>query len=374
MNQTKKKIAILGASYLQKSLVEKAIDMGLETHVFAWDNDEAVCKNIANFFYPISVLEKKEIYEVCKGVNIDAITTIATDICVPTISFVAEKLGLISNSYLTALNCTNKAKMREVFFENEVKSPKYIVKTNNDIVKINLNYPVIVKPTDRSGSRGVCKVNKETDLKKTINRGLLESIEKKVIIEEYVEGDEVSVEAISWKGQHFVLAITDKVTTGPPYFVELEHHQPSQLNKEIQEKITRNVLKALDALNVEYGASHSEFKITPSGDVFIIEVGARMGGDFIGSHLVELSTGYDYLKAVINISLGKFNMPVNLANNFAGVYFLSKETEYLMPYFLKDNLFVIEKKVTRKQLKNIVSSNERSGYIIYQGAKKINFN
>jgi hypothetical protein len=80
------------------------------------------------------------------------------------------------------------------------------------------------------------------------------------------------------------------------------------------------------------------------------------------------------LKAVINISLGKFNMPVNLANNFAGVYFLSKETEYLMPYFLKDNLFVIEKKVTRKQLKNIVSSNERSGYIIYQGAKKINFN
>ncbi len=91
-NNEMKKLAILGASYLQKPLIEKAKEMGIETHCFAWDNDLAVCKNISDFFYPISVLEKEQLLVKCKEIGIDGITTIATDICVPTIAFIAEKL------------------------------------------------------------------------------------------------------------------------------------------------------------------------------------------------------------------------------------------------------------------------------------------
>ena len=98
-----KKLAILGASYLQQPLVEKANAMGLETHCFAWDTNEAVCKEIAHFFYPISVLDKEQILEKCQEIQIQGITTIATDICIPTIAFVAQKMNLTSNSFHSSL-------------------------------------------------------------------------------------------------------------------------------------------------------------------------------------------------------------------------------------------------------------------------------
>jgi biotin carboxylase len=368
-----KKIAILGASYLQKPLFDKANSIGIETHCFAWDNEEAICKHHAHYFYPISVLDKELILQKCIEIGIDGITTIATDICIPTIAFVAEKMTLYSNSYRSSMLSTNKALMRKAFYENNVNSPKSRVASGCNVLEFaDFSFPLIVKPTDRSGSRGVTKVENNTELEAAIFRGLNESLEKKVVVEEFITGVEVSVETISWKGNHTILAITDKVTTGSPYFVELEHHQPSLLSDAIQENIIKETLKALNALNIEMGASHSEFKITDSGEVYAIEVGARMGGDFIGSHLVALSTGYDFLKGVIEIALGTFNPIEYVSKNHSGVYFLCKETEQLKPFFEMKNQFDVEKKITNATLKNITNSNERSGYLIYKNNVKVN--
>ena len=77
----------------------------------------------------------------------------------------------------------------------------------------------------------------------------------------------------------------------------------------IIEKIKIETLKTLSALDIQFGAAHSELKIDSNGNVYLIEVGARMGGDFIGSHLVESSTGYDFVKGVVEIALGKFKVP-----------------------------------------------------------------
>lgn len=368
-----KKIAILGASYLQKPLIEKANSLGIETHCFAWDNDEAVCKNIALFFYPISVLEKELILEKCIEIGIDGITTIATDICVPTICYVAEAMDLISNSFHSSILSTNKAEMRKAFTINTVCSPDSIAVSKFDEKQFNtFNFPLIVKPTDRSGSRGVTKVNSENELKIAVDKALEESLEKRVVIEEFIEGVEVSVESISWKGEHYILTITDKITTGKPYFVELEHHQPSHLSSDIQEKIKKETIIALNALQIKYGASHSEFKITNEGGVYIIEIGARMGGDFIGSHLVELSTGYDFLKAVIDVALNQFKKPLISHKNYSGVYFLSNNTSNLLPFFKKNNEFEVQKEILCMELKDLTNSNDRSGYLIYQSFHKIN--
>jgi biotin carboxylase len=369
-----KKIAILGASYLQKPLVEKAIEMGLETHCFAWDNTEAICKSIAHFFYPISVLEKDEILNKCMDIQIDAITTIATDICIPTIAFVAEKMNLISNTYNSSILATNKEKMRNAFEIHNVNSPKSkAVSYFEENSFINFNFPLIVKPTDRSGSRGVEKVENKAELKATIERAKSESIEKRVVVEEFITGNEVSVESISWNGEHNILAITDKVTSEEPYFVELEHHQPSSLPNEIQNKIKEETLKALNALDIKFGASHTELKINSKGEIYLIEVGARMGGDFIGSSLVNLSTGFDYLKAVIQIALGNYNFQKSKDHQYAGVYFLSKNTEYLLNSFNLEVDYIVEKQILNNELKNIQNSNDRSGYIIYKSDQKINF-
>ena len=368
-----KKLAILGASYLQKPLVEKAIELGIETHCFAWDNKDAICKDISHYFYPISVLEKELILKKCEEINIDGITTIATDICVPTICFVAEKMNLIANSYLSGIISTNKAKMREAFFLNDVNSPKSIAlcKFNSEDFK-GFEFPLIVKPTDRSGSRGVVKVYDFNELEIGIKMALEQSTEKRVVVEEFISGIEVSVESISWRGEHYILAITDKITTGEPYFVELAHHQPSQLAECFKVSIIAETLKALDALKIKFGASHSEFKIFNNGSIVAIEVGARMGGDFIGSHLVQLSTGYDFLKGVINVSLNEFSRPQLKIKNFSGVYFLSKETEYLLSYFNKKNIFDVEKNLQNTELSYIKNSNDRSGYLIYKSHQKIN--
>jgi biotin carboxylase len=367
-----KKLAILGASYLQQPLVQKAKQMGIETHCFAWDNDLAVCKNNADYFYPISVLEKEQILTKCQEIGVDGITTIATDICVPTIAYVSENMNLISNSYSSAIISTNKAKMRVAFESANVNSPKSMcIENYNTLEESNFNFPLIVKPTDRSGSRGVSRVNDYFEFKNAIDRGLEESLEKKVVVEEFIDGTEVSVESISWQGIHYILTITDKVTTGAPYFVELEHHQPSLLASKIQIEIRKETIKALNALEVKFGASHSEFKITTEGKVFAIEVGARMGGDFIGSDLVFLSTSYDFVKGVIEVALGEFNEPKLTNDKFSGVFFLSKETESYLSYFKKLNDFDYKKEYNQSPLKNIKESNDRSGFLIYQANQKI---
>jgi len=365
-----KKLAIIGASYLQLPLVEKAKEMGIETHCFAWP-EGAVCKDIADYFYPISILEKEEILKKCIEININGITTIATDMAVPTICYVAEKMNLISNSFISSLASTNKWDMRKAFKSNNCSVPKFIEASNTAVNIEDFKFPLIVKPVDRSGSRGVTKVLFEKELPDAINYAINESFGKKAILEEFIEGDEVSVETISWNGEHTVLAITDKITTGAPHFVELAHHQPSSLAEEIQVKIKAETIKCLNALELNFGAGHSEFKIAPNGEVYIIEVGARMGGDFIGSHLVELSTGYDFLEGVIQIALGEFEVPILNKNHFSGVYFLCKETEQIIPFFNQNNDFDIQKEIQNTTLKNITNSNDRSGYLIYQANKRI---
>ena len=372
----KKKIAIIGASYLQVPLILKAKTLGLETHCFAWE-DGAIGKEFSDFFYPISILDMEQIYLKCNSLNIDGITTIATDMAVPTICYVAEKLNLISNSFESALVSTDKSLMRSRFKEFKVLSPAYLkVNITNkrffeDVFFEKTIFPYIVKPVDRSGSRGVSKVNNINELIKAVGISCNESFVKNCIIEEYVEGLEVSVETISFNGIHYLLAITDKITTGSPFFVELEHHQPSKLSNEILNALKIETFKALNGLDVKYGAGHSEFKITEDGKIFIIEVGARMGGDFIGSHLVNLSTGYDFLKGVLDVALNSFTIPEINSQFNSGVYFLCRETEKIKPYFYNEYDFVVEKKVLDEDLKNITNSNDRSGYLIYQAKQKI---
>ena len=367
-----KKIAIIGASYLQLPLVKKAREMNIETHCFAWE-DGAVCKDLCHYFYPISILEKEKILEICQQVKVNGITSIASDAAVPTISYIAEKLGLISNNYYDALSATNKYEMRQRFIRNNVSCPRFVVAESDYSVE-GLRFPLIVKPTDRSGSRGVMKIEALSELKEAVKRAQDESFTQQAIIEEYISGVEVSVESISWQGDHYILSITDKVTTGEPYFVELEHHQPSMLSDDIQERIKKETLKALSALNIKYGASHSEFKIKEDGQVYAIEVGARMGGDFIGSDLVKLSTGYDFLKSVIEVSLGKFIIPKVEQIAFSGIYFLSAETERLLSVFQNKEInynWLVEKSVTNEKMTSVKSSADRSGFIIYQSDEKI---
>ena len=363
-----KKLAILGASYLQVPLIEKAKSFGVMTHCFAWE-EGAVAKDIADFFYPISVTKKELILEKCQQIGIDGIVTIATDLPVPTISFIAQKMKLIGNSVKSAFISTNKMAMRNAFQANGLPIPTYFDE-NNLFANINFNFPLIVKPTDRSGSRGVNIVSSKEELLTAIQNAKDISLTKEVIIESYIKGREISVETISYKGNHQILAYTDKVTTGPPHFVELEHHQPAKLSNSIIERVDEITLASLDALEITNGASHVELKIAEDGDIYIIEVGARMGGDFIGSHLVQLSTGFDYLKAVIDVALDcspDESMPISASKYKSGVLFnCSMNKDKNTRFSNIRNYYIIEQVLAEPFKSSFTNSNDRAGYQIYQ--------
>lgn len=300
-----KKLAIIGASYLQEPLIEKAKSMGLETHVFAWAAGD-IGEKTADYFYPISIIEKEEILKKCQEIGIDGICTIASDLAAITVNYVADQMKLVGNSPECALISTNKHLMRKAFEKNGDPSPKSILVSSVDELKnINLVYPVIVKPTDRSGSRGITKLLSEEGLNEAIENAKAQGFEKKALVEEFAVGQEYSVECVSFAGKHHFLAMTKKYTTGAPHFIETGHLEPAPISAELLEKVKKIVFHALDSLQITNSASHSELKIAKDGTIRIIEIGGRMGGDCIGSDLVELSTGIDFVKAVVQIALGE---------------------------------------------------------------------
>lgn len=362
-----KKIVIIGANDFQNKLIIKAKEKGYETHVFAWKcGDEG--ELTADYFYPISIIEKEKILKKCIEIKPDAICSIASDLAMITVSYVANKLNLISNSEYCTDATTNKYKMRQIFFENGDPSPKsFLIKSFEESNKLKLEFPVIVKPTDRSGSRGITKVDNEIGLKKAIEDAMKASFEKKVLIEEYVDGEEYSVEYISFKGKHDFLTLTKKITTGPPNFIEVGHIQPVDIKEELLYKIKLIISKALTNLGVMNGASHSEIKIK-NDKITIIEIGARMGGDCIGSDLVKLSTGFDYLDMVIDISFGRrpiFKQVVKPKNVM--IKFLFSDRDIFKLNKLKEDypeLIVRVSSISEDEKKDIKDSSERLGYYI----------
>lgn len=304
------KIVIIGANESIKPAIVKAKEMGFETHVFAWQTGD-IGEVIADFFYPISIDNKEEILKVCKEIKPVGVVSITSDFAVQTVNYIACALGFNSNSEKTDLITRNKYHMRQAFQEAKIATPwfkrvdkEYLTGVDNENLK-DLNYPLMIKPTDRWSSKGVTRVDGFDTFFDSINKAISESLEGKAIIEEFIEGPEYSCECISYAGKHRFLAFTKKYTTGAPSYIETGHRQPSDIPKEIQEKIFSEVFKALDALNIEYGASHTEFKLLENGEIRIIEVGARMAGDCIGTDLVHISTGYDYVKLVIDVATGK---------------------------------------------------------------------
>ncbi len=301
----KKNIIIIGANDFQNRLILRAKELGYTTHVFAWQCGD-IGERTADFFYPVSIVEKERILEICRGLHPAGVCSIASDLAAITVNYLAEKLGLVGNGIAATAAATNKHLMRQAFERAGLPSCRSVLLEEGDRPEtLPLRFPLIVKPTDRSGSRGICKVTEPGALRAAAEAARAVSFEKKVLAEEFAEGREYSVEYFSWQGAHRFLAVTEKFTTGAPLFVETGHLQPPvHMDAAAMEKIRALVPRVLDSLGVRYGASHTELKIDRSGGIRLIECGARMGGDCIGSDLVPLSTGVDYVRAVIDAACG----------------------------------------------------------------------
>ena len=142
------------------------------------------------------------------------------------------------------------------------------------------------------------------------------------------------MESLSYKGKHYVIQVTEKISSGPPHCVELGHKQPADLSDNLRRKVETAVKEGLTAIGLDNSTCHTEIKIIDD-KVYLIEFNARPGGDHIAWPLTTLSTGYEYINGAIQIALGSFKgLDTSiLEKHYAGVYFVTKQTEYLKPLF-----------------------------------------
>ena len=305
-----KKLMILGASILQLPAIEKAVDMGLQ--VIAVDmNPEALGFGVPGVIREvISTIDTPAILEAARRHQIDGIMTLASDMPMQSVAVVSRALGLVGISEDTALKATNKAFMRDALKAAGVPVPMYFRVRGRDafvdaVGRIRAaGCRCIVKPADNSGSRGVDLLDDDSDLGAAYDYAHGYSRGGELVVEEYMEGPEVSVETLAVDGEVTVIQITDKLTTGAPYFVEMGHSQPSGMDEATRAQIGQTAIAANGALGIRNGPSHTEIKVTKDGPK-IVELGARLGGDCITTHLVPLSTGVDMVECSIRIALGE---------------------------------------------------------------------
>lgn len=301
---------ILGTNEYQNPLILRAKELGYETHVFGWPHGE-IGEKTADVYHPVNILDYELLWEECHKLNPCGVVSVCSELAMHPMNFLLRKLGIPCNSLETEKISTNKYLMRTAMKAGGIENPNFMLVTEgqsiNDIKSklYGFNYPLIVKPCDLSSSRGVYKIESEENLEKGIAYALEWSKTGEAILEEYIEGPEYSGESIAYEGKYKLLAITEKSTTGSPHFVETGHRQPARLSEIIKAKVEETLYKAFKSLNIEYGAIHPEFRITSEGKIYFMEIATRMGGDCIGTDLVPLSSGYDFMGMVINICCGK---------------------------------------------------------------------
>ena len=362
------KIAVLGANEPLIPFYRQAKALGYQIVGIAIERG-AVCKKFCDTFYPVSFAEKDAVLNICKSENVDGILSFSLESALPTVIYVAQRMGLVSNSEECLHLTESKFAQREALRKAGIPVPQYFqIENEAELDAIKCHYPIIVKPVDSGGSQGICKVEKEEDLKRAFTYSVEFSKTHHVIVEEYIDGREFSVEYISCKGKHYFLQITDKVTSGAPRFVEMQHHQPADIPVDLKNRIKTMVENALVALKVENSASHTEIKLNSNGQLYIIETGARMGGDFISSDLVRLSTGYDFVDGAIKLAINKFEEPSFSLNMHSGVYFYSKLAPKVGAVIKNhiDYPAIVEWDLSDCPLMEVKSNADRCGYFLYQ--------
>ena len=329
-----KKLLVLAAGILQVPVIKKAREMG--NYVIAADgNPKAVGLPLADKAIVANITDEEVMLRIACEEEIDGVIHPCSEVSMNVMGRINDELGLSGISRETAIRATNKHLMREAFERYGAPSPKSFCTNAADegwsiFVNEFSHNTAILKPSRNSGSRGVSKISRQTskeEFMRLFERAMNESRDKSVMLEQFIEGPEFSVEIIVWQGEIHVLTVTDKKTTETPYFVELGHNQPSVFLEEIQRKLKDAAIAGVKALGLDNCAAHAELKFAiereqckstrglPSmskpagsklmdGEPYLMEIGARLGGDFISTELTHLSTGVDMVAAAINVALG----------------------------------------------------------------------
>lgn len=375
-----RRVLMLGAGPLQVPAIRCLKDLGC--FVICTDYDaHAPGFAIADQCESVSTIDNEGVLSLAQEARVDFVITSTTDAPVRTAAYVSEQMGLFTGiSYEDAICATHKDAMRDRLFERGVPIPEYHICNDAEAFSRaieKLRGCCVIKPADSAASRGVVLLNRPLSPKESdelFEREIGYSRKGTLMVEERMVGPEVSVEAITIDGETSILAITDKLVTSPPYCVELGHCEQSTLPDSVKEAIKQVAYDAIDAIGIKYGASHTEIMVTPEGPK-VVEIAARLGGDYITSKLVPLATGVDMVEASVRAAL---HMRVDITPRFnrgSAIRFITARTGKIDSIVVDPKIRLLpgfEDTVLYKKKGDFISephsSNDRIGHVICSGS------
>ena len=300
-----KSILIFGAGINQIELIREARHLGV-TSIVIDPQPEPPGKSEADFYYQVGGPDYEATRAIAVKHKVDAIVTGQMEKPMRLMARLAQDLGLKFHSPEVVERSLDKWLMKQAFIKSKVSCANGILFKKEETIRIeslhDFIFPLIIKPKDATSSQGVYRIDNFIEIDKFINITRSFSKTGEVIFEEFLDGPEFSVEAITYHGRTTIVQFTEKFVTPFPRTVEMGHLQPAELTIEQKSEVSSVVTSAIEAIGIDDSASHTEVKLTPSGPK-IVEIGARLGGDFIASYLTRSSTGVSMDRAAVQVAL-----------------------------------------------------------------------
>lgn len=299
------KALVLCGGVPQIALIEDLKSRGITT-ILADMNDKVAARAYADKFYKVSVLDVDAVRQVAIDEKVDYIITVCADQVLQVVAQIAEELGLPWYiDYKTAENVSKKSYMKKIFWENDVPTTQYVILDRMDENAIShLRYPIIVKPVDAYSSRGVCKVQNIDELRPALETAIAISRTKTAIVEEFAEGDEISVDVYVEEGKAHVLCLTNIYKIGEDgKFIINRSRIPADVSPEIAQKIAETAQKIATAFGLKNTPMLVQL-ITDGTKISVVEFCARTGGG-IKFKMIKRTSGFDVVKAVVDLTVGE---------------------------------------------------------------------
>ena len=304
-------ILILGGGGMQLPAIKAAKEMGWKT-IVADGVSNVPGRKYADYFENTDLKDTagmiKAALKYKTSIGLDGVFTAGTDFS-ETVARVASAANLPGISIEASINASNKGEMREAFKAHNIPSPLFITVSNDSpvnyssLVKSGIEFPLVVKPVDNMGSRGIRRTDNCEQLQTAVKEALKFSRSGSVIIEEYLDGAEFSIDALVYKNEITICGFADRNIFYPPYFIEMGHTIPSLVESKLSEKIISTFKTAVRALGITEGAAKGDIRLN-RGKVYIGEIAARLSGGYMSGWTFPYSSGVPLTKEALKIAVG----------------------------------------------------------------------
>lgn len=301
-------LLIVGAGLMQLPVIDLAKKNAIST-VCLDGNPDAPGREKADFFYRVDIKDESACLKAAKAHRarhrLDGVITVGTDFST-TVAWIAEHLSLPGLPYRTVLLAKDKGRMRARFAEKNVPSPRFEIRSGaDDLARPPVfGFPAVVKPVDNMGARGVRRVDDPDGWRQAAQEALSFSSSARIIVEQYIDGPEFSLDAIVRSGEVRITGFADRHIFFPPHFVELGHSFPSAFSSEVVSAVSRAFIEGIQALGLTEGAAKGDVKLGPEGPV-IGEIAARLSGGFMSGWTYPLSSGRSSILWAVETALGR---------------------------------------------------------------------